>query len=99
MSLRLNSVKQITECTEKVKKIENGVKEIKETLERGERLQLPLQRQPQQLPLSPDLEKMNEEFISLSPLNATDEAAVAVAADEYDEKEDYNTLDGYFLAS
>jgi hypothetical protein len=33
----------------------------------------------------------------LSPLNATEEAAVA--ADEYDEEEDYNTLDGYFLAS
>jgi hypothetical protein len=39
MSILLHEFKQITECTEKVKKIENRVKEIKEALERGERLQ------------------------------------------------------------
>ena len=103
MSILLHEFKQITECTEKVKKLERRVKEIRAALERGERLQILQQQQQQQpqqhSPLSPELEKMNSSFISLSPINAEhDDASIDLSAadEDYYDDEDDNTLDGYF---
>jgi hypothetical protein len=97
MSIILHEFKQLTDCTEKVKELENRVKEIRVSLERGESLQI-LRQRPQQSPQSPELERLSEEFISLSPIGDAEKAtAIDVTTDDdYYGDEDDNTLDSYF---